>query len=376
MKIYHKQNVWDAALDRIRALFDEFPNIVVNFSGGKDSTVTLQLALMVAEEKGRLPLTVLFLDQESEWRATIEYVRETMDDPRIRPLWIQCPFQLANSTSTEQDWLQVWSEDGNWMRDKEPDSVKENLFGTRTFADLFNGIVNHFYPEGNVAKLAGVRTEESPSRFKGLTTYETWGGRTWGKVEDKKRHHFTFYPLYDWSYTDVWKAIHDNGWAYNEVYNYQYRYGVPVQNMRVSSLNHETALPVLYYLQEVEPDTWEALTHRLQGINTVGHMKKQFMAPKELPPMFVDWAEYRDHLLKNLVHDPAKRAIFEKQFREWCARYEPHAQKDLIRTQIKAVLTDDYHGTALSVFAAKNGRNSINRGSKGGDLSERWDIQK
>ncbi len=29
MKIYSKQNVFDAALERIRWLFDEFPNVVV-----------------------------------------------------------------------------------------------------------------------------------------------------------------------------------------------------------------------------------------------------------------------------------------------------------------------------------------------------------
>ena len=42
MKIYLKQNVWDAALERIEHIFDEFDDVVVSFSGGKDSTVTFQ----------------------------------------------------------------------------------------------------------------------------------------------------------------------------------------------------------------------------------------------------------------------------------------------------------------------------------------------
>ena len=65
MKIYNNQNVLDAALNRIRFLFDEFPNVIVGFSGGKDSTATLNLCLQVAEEKKRLPLKVLFIDQEA-----------------------------------------------------------------------------------------------------------------------------------------------------------------------------------------------------------------------------------------------------------------------------------------------------------------------
>ena len=59
MKIYKKQNVWDAALDRIRWIYDEFPEVVVSFSGGKDSTVLMELTKIVAREKGRLPLKVM-----------------------------------------------------------------------------------------------------------------------------------------------------------------------------------------------------------------------------------------------------------------------------------------------------------------------------
>lgn len=35
MKIYSNKTVYEAALDRIRFLFDEFPNIIVGVSGGK-----------------------------------------------------------------------------------------------------------------------------------------------------------------------------------------------------------------------------------------------------------------------------------------------------------------------------------------------------
>src|SRR3990167_1853639 len=105
MKFYLDQNVFDAALERIRWLFDEFPNVVVNISGGKDSTVVLNLALMVAEEKGRLPLKVMFIDQEAEWQTVIDYIREIMADPRVDPKWLQVPIRLFNATSTIEPWL-------------------------------------------------------------------------------------------------------------------------------------------------------------------------------------------------------------------------------------------------------------------------------
>lgn len=73
-RVYRDQNVYEAALDRMRWLFDEFEDVVVTISGGKDSTVIFNLALMVAREKNRLPLRVFFLDQEAEWNVVIEHV--------------------------------------------------------------------------------------------------------------------------------------------------------------------------------------------------------------------------------------------------------------------------------------------------------------
>lgn len=39
MKILSNKNVFDAALERINYLFDEFPNVVAGISGGKDSSL-------------------------------------------------------------------------------------------------------------------------------------------------------------------------------------------------------------------------------------------------------------------------------------------------------------------------------------------------
>lgn len=58
--IYLENNVFDEALERIRFVFDNHEDILVGFSGGKDSTVLFHLALIVAKEKNRLPLKVFF----------------------------------------------------------------------------------------------------------------------------------------------------------------------------------------------------------------------------------------------------------------------------------------------------------------------------
>lgn len=362
MKIYLNENVWDAALKRFRWLFDEFENIIVNVSGGKDSTVCLNLALMVAEEKGRLPLKVSFIDQEAEWQTVIDHMRQIMADPRVEPHWLQVPIRIFNATSTIEPWLNCWEPGKEWIRDKEPISIKENVFGTDRFAEMFGAQCKHLFGDSPACMIGGVRAEESPARLNGLTAYETYKGETWGRVENKKRGQYVMYPIYDWSYTDVWKAIHDNHWLYCPIYDYMYQYGYPVASMRVSNVHHETAVMHLKYLQEIEGATWNKIVARISGLNSVAHLQADFMAPKVLPPMFSDWFDYRDHLLKYMVTDDDIRGKLRRQFASADARYSPEIHGALVKVEIACVLLGDYHGTKLSTFAASHGKFSKNNG--------------
>ena len=148
MKYYLKENVYEAALNRIRWLFDEFPTVGVWFSGGKDSTVIFNLTLQVARERGRLPLPVMFLDQEAEWQATIDIVHKVMEHPDVQPFWVQVPIKLFNATSTKEHWLYCWDVDkeGNWMREKVPYALKENIYGTDRFHQMFDNFLAVQYP--------------------------------------------------------------------------------------------------------------------------------------------------------------------------------------------------------------------------------------
>ena len=347
MKIYKQSNVYDEALNRIRMLYDEFPVVIVSFSGGKDSTVVLELTKQVARERNRLPLTVMWLDQECEFEATAEYVKRVMYDPDINPMWMQIPFRLANATSATESWLNVWGEGEEWVREQDPISLKENTYGTDRFVKLMEAIITQTWPDTPVAALTGVRTEESPARFVGSTTDATYKWITWGNKIDSKRNHYTFHPIYDWSYIDVWKAIWDNKWDYNTHYNELFRYGTPVRNMRVSNYHHETAVHSLFMLQEIEPDTYQKATQRISGLDTAGKMGKNDWFVPDLPFMFKDWVEYRDYLLEHLVIDPKPREDFRKYSISLETRYSRSKGPDMYRAHINSILCNDYDMTKL-----------------------------
>lgn len=340
--------VFDAALNRIRWLFDEFEHVAICSSGGKDSTVITQLALIVARERGRLPLRVLWLDQECEFEATVTYQRQLLQHPDVDARWYQVPFRMFNATSHDQTWLNVWGEGEEWVRPKEPGSVHVNDFGIDRFVELLIAIGDREAPGGAI--LTGVRAEESPARRLGLTSYPTYKWVTWGSKQSTHSKHTLFHPIYDWSYKDVWRAIAEHGWAYNRMYDHMHRYGVPPRKMRVSNYHHETAIHHLFYLQEIEPATWEAATRRLHGINAAGHAGAKDFFVTDLPFMFSSWTEYRDYLLDNLITDDGDREKFRHQFEGLDRRlwYTPEADRS--KAEVQALIANDLYFTKLNQF--------------------------
>lgn len=372
-RIYLKNNVLEEALVRINWLFDEFENIVVNFSGGKDSTVVFNLTMQVARERGRLPLKVMFLDQEAEWQAAIDYIRTIMDLEDVEVHWLQMPIRISNSTSDTSDWLWCWEEGGEWMRPKEPDSITLNTLGTDRFKEVFNAYLKHLYPDEKACYIGGVRAEESPNRLTGLTHYASYKWATWGRLMDKNLPHLTMYPIYDWSYTDVWKAITDHGWEYCRVYDYQFQHGVAISKMRVSNLHHETAIEVLYYLQEAEPQTWAALTKRLGGIATAGQMQREAFSVEELPRAFNNWPEFRDYLVEHLIEPEEKREIYRAKFREMDSFFDRLRDKTpLHKVQVRSILVGDWEFTKLHNLQHTPKYSTYRRLKRGIPVKQKW----
>ena len=347
MRLYSNVTVYEESLKRLRYLFDEFEQVVVGFSGGKDSTVIFNLALIVAREKHRLPLSVMFIDQESELESTVTTVRRVMNHPDVSPRWYQIPFKLFNATSTVDHWLQCWNPDDeqSWMRPKEPNAITKNVYGTDRFSKLFERILSVDFSGVKACFLGGIRCEESPCRSMAMTQKLTYKALTWGK-RYANPDHFAFYPIYDWSLSDVWKSIHDNAWEYSSHYDSMYRYGIPAGRMRVSSMIHETGVGNIAMLQEVDPDTYNKLTSRIQGIDMSAKMGREFF-PANLPFMFNTWGEYRDHLLHKLIDNPQWKDRFRRTFKKQDDIYEEAFGASLKKVQISSILTNDWEGLKM-----------------------------
>ena len=102
-------DVLEAAQKRINFIFDNYDNISLSFSGGKDSTALFHLINTEATKRNR-KFMLYFQDQEAEYQGTIDFVEWAMTQPNIIPLWYQVPIFMTNAASQQQLFLWAWGE--------------------------------------------------------------------------------------------------------------------------------------------------------------------------------------------------------------------------------------------------------------------------
>ena len=331
-----KDNVLEAARKRISYLFDNYDNIQLSYSGGKDSTVLFHLLNAEAKKRDR-KFTVFFLDQEAEYQGTIDMVDWVMRQPNVIPKWYQVPTFMTNACSQQQMFLWAWGDGEEWVRPKSDISIHkiDKRYPKRFYKFVQWASHELQKTDGRSVSVIGLRAEESPSRrfvLFGEDNELNWMRR----VHEPHKA----YPIIDWSFTDVWKFLCENNLKYNKVYDKMYMLGLPLRQMRVSNLIHEKAYRCLAELQELEPETYDKLEQRLKGVHCCAIYAKENLvySIKKLPEQFSSWKEHKDFLLNN-IHPDLKR-IFEYQWSRFGDTDDPGACKYMV----KRILLCDWEG--------------------------------
>ena len=72
---YLQQNVYEALQERLKLIFQEFDNIYVSFSGGKDSGLLLELVMDYRRRNcPDRTVGIFHQDFEAQYTVTTEYV--------------------------------------------------------------------------------------------------------------------------------------------------------------------------------------------------------------------------------------------------------------------------------------------------------------
>lgn len=124
-KKYLEINVLDAAFERLEIIFKNFDNIYFSVSGGKDSSVMIQLANIVAKKLNK-KFDIMFIDLEAQYKKTIDHIEEIKQLSQVRDFYhIALSMALRNAISILQPKWICWEEESKdlWVRDLPKDSI-------------------------------------------------------------------------------------------------------------------------------------------------------------------------------------------------------------------------------------------------------------
>lgn len=267
------QNVFDAALERLKRLYSDGHTVVVSYSAGKDSQCCLELALIAARETNRLPVHVVMRDEEIMLPGTYELALRTAQRSDVDFHWLIAGQPVINCFNRVMPYFWVFDDRCPELWVRSPPACAEWIEEQNIQAMVSP---KRFQPKPGklLIDVIGLRTEESPNRNLGLHSsggYLTKQDR-WGRVKAR--------PIYDWKVGDVWKAIHDNGWDYNSAYDVMHRHGISKQNLRISPPTLTIAgAEELQVAFRAFPQWAELVARRLPGTRAVASFGKAVLRP-------------------------------------------------------------------------------------------------
>ena len=314
---YMSCNVYEATQQRLRLIFEEFDNIYVSFSGGKDSSLLLNLTLdfhrkYYPEKK----IGVFHQDFEAQYTVTTEFIERTFEriKDEVDPYWVCLPMATRTALSSYQMYWYPWDDtkEEAWVRPMPQHeyviNLKNNPMTTYRYRMHQEDLAKQFgrwyrisHGDKKTVCLLGMRADESLQRYSGfLNKKYGYKGECW--VSNEFKNVWCASPLYDWTLSDVWHANFLFHYDYNRLYDLYYMAGLKVSQMRVASPFNDYSKDSLNLYRVIDPEIWTKLVGRVQGANFAsiyGRSKAMGYRNVTLPAGHT-WESYTRFLLDTL----------------------------------------------------------------------------
>lgn len=314
---YLQINVYEALQERLHFLFQEFENIYVSFSGGKDSGLLLNLVLDFKRKYyPDRTVGVFHQDFEAQYTVTTEYVERTFERflPEIEPYWVCLPMATRTALSSYEMFWFPWddTQPEAWIRpmpnhpyvinlNQNPFTLYQYRMHQEDLAKQFGRWYRLSHGEKKTVCLLGMRAEESLQRYNGFINRK-YGYKKQCWITKQFKDVYCASPLYDWTNRDVWAANYKFGYDYNELYNLYYKAGLTIDQMRVASPFNDYSKDALNLYRVIDPEIWTKLVGRVQGANfTAIYGKTKAMGYRKITlPEGHTWKSYTHFLLDTL----------------------------------------------------------------------------
>lgn len=348
-KIYKDINVYDAAINRYDIILNEFDNYYVSVSGGKDSSIMLQLMAQEARKYGK-KFSVLYIDLEAQYQATIGHINALIDATKdVVENWYWCalPLSLRNAVSAIQPKWICWDKKDKkkWVREyptKREDIVlvtEDSLpagwdwfFRGMEFEEFILWFAKWFNEThgGKTAAGIGIRSDESLNRFRTIVSdkkerYKNYSWTTRVHCKSKVLNCWNFFPLYDWRTEDDWTAVAKLNLIFNPIYELMYKNGLSIYEQRLCQPYGDDQRKGLDQYRTLEPETWEKVLNRVEGVNfgniycrtsLLGNIKSE-------KPDNLTWEQYAVFLLESIgIYAPEVRDHYHTKIKTFLQWYE------------------------------------------------------
>lgn len=314
---YVEQNVFDALQDRLRLIFEDFENIFVSFSGGKDSGLLLNLVLDFQRKYyPERKIGLFHQDFEAQYTVTTEYIEKTFQrlENEVEPYWICLPMATRTALSNYEMFWYPWDEKMKeaWVRpmpkhdyvinlENNPITTYRYRMHQEDLAKQFSRWYRKSHGGGKTICLLGMRAQESMQRYSGFINKKNgYKNECW--INQQFKDVWCASPIYDWTLDDVWHANYVFDYEYNHLYDLYYMAGLSVSQMRVASPFNDYSKDSLNLYRVIDPEIWTKLVGRVQGANFAsiyGRTKAMGYRNVQLPKGHT-WRSYTRFLLDTL----------------------------------------------------------------------------
>lgn len=327
-KKYVDQNVYDALIERLHFIFDEFEVVCISFSGGKDSSVLLQIVNQVAIERNRT-YDVMYIDLEAGYKMTADHIDELKVLSNINEFYHFClPFTEFNGVSIFAPSWTVWNPHKKdlWIKPMPADAIHIDNVDPALFkkGDEWEELLNNFpvwlkdkYKVDKVACLLGLRADESLFRFKSVAFAKNmYKDKNWSTKMRKGVYNFS--PIYDWHTMDIWTAVARFGLKYNHVYEYMWKNGLAISQQRICQPFGQEQKAGLDQFALIEPETWTRIVNRVSGVNFGSlYCKTSLLGHNGTEKAdHMSWEEYAIFLLESIeIYSPLLTRHYVRKLR-------------------------------------------------------------
>lgn len=348
-------DVLEKARERFDYIWENFNEVWLAFSGGKDSGAVLNMAMDAWDRNGpftdengdKYNIQVVHHDDEFAYPETEAFNERCLDKwggDRIDFNWCVMPMKYGNGCTFGEKYWYTWTDENadSWLRDhpkrqelSERDYVnlitpndpsQEQFSKGDKHTDIAHYIFD-YYAKENAINLTGLRTAESMNRHHTILAH---GG--WLKDTSNLSHVSVGHPIYDWTDPDLW-AIHDQeGWDYNKAYDKLHKAGYAPGDMRTAHPYNYMAITARgpWRQKHVWAEEFEGWAQRLEGAELSFELGPDYYGPTK--PDDVTWREYCA-MLVNSIEDEEKKESLADTIQNRLERHHRNTDKQLMDQQ-------------------------------------------